>query len=150
MALEISYRQAASMPREAEPADYGVILADWTGRVTRDYGASDAYRVPVAGFIVGDGRMLGRKPPPDDAGVAARGPKESALHNRNAGRTLKPPRGRSSVGRAPPLHGGGRGFESPRLHSEKLLFCRENEKYDRKSRRNRWAIYCNRTATHKS
>ncbi len=26
-------------------------------------------------------------------------------------------RGRSSVGRAPPLHGGGQGFESPRLHS---------------------------------
>jgi hypothetical protein len=27
------------------------------------------------------------------------------------------PRGRSLVGRAPPLHGGGRGFDSPRLHS---------------------------------
>ena len=27
-----------------------------------------------------------------------------------------PQRGRSSAGRAPPLHGGGQGFESPRLH----------------------------------
>jgi hypothetical protein len=26
--------------------------------------------------------------------------------------------GRSSVGRTPALHAGGRGFESPRLHSE--------------------------------
>ena len=26
--------------------------------------------------------------------------------------------GRSSVGRAPPLHGGGWGFESPRLHHQ--------------------------------
>ena len=28
----------------------------------------------------------------------------------------KPRRGRSLVGRAPPLHGGGQEFESPRLH----------------------------------
>ena len=28
----------------------------------------------------------------------------------------KPRRGRSLAGRAPPLHGGGPGFESPRLH----------------------------------
>ena len=94
MALEMAYRQAAaSLPREAGPADYVVLVAHWTGRVTRDYGASGAYRVPVAGFIVGDGRMLGRRPPPDDAGAAARGLRESALHNRNAGRTLKPPSG---------------------------------------------------------
>src|SRR5829696_1387346 len=33
--------------------------------------------------------------------------------------------GRSSVGRAPPLHGGGQGFESPRLHSQKHAFCRK-------------------------
>ena len=31
-----------------------------------------------------------------------------------------PPGGRSSTGRAPPLHGGGRGFESPRLHRPPL------------------------------
>ena len=36
---------------------------------------------------------------------------------------LRSERGRSSVGRAPPLHGGGRGFESHRLHSEKLQFA---------------------------
>src|SRR5215210_6382725 len=35
-----------------------------------------------------------------------------------------PDRGRSSVGRAPPLHGGGQGFESPRLHSKKSSICR--------------------------
>ena len=34
-------------------------------------------------------------------------------------------RGRSSVGRAPPLHGGGQGFESPRLHSEMYRFAGE-------------------------
>jgi hypothetical protein len=31
--------------------------------------------------------------------------------------------GRSSVGRAPPLHGGGQGFESPRLHFEMCRFA---------------------------
>src|SRR5215212_1255814 len=29
------------------------------------------------------------------------------------------------LGRAPPLHGGGQGFESPRLHSKKCLFAGE-------------------------
>ena len=27
----------------------------------------------------------------------------------------------------PPLHGGGQGFESPRLHSENVVICRINE-----------------------
>ena len=27
---------------------------------------------------------------------------------------------------SPPLHGGGQGFESPRLHSKNTLFCRKN------------------------
>lgn len=61
MALEMSYRQvAASLPREADPADYVVILADWTGRVTRDYGASGAYLVPVVVVVAEDGTVLGR------------------------------------------------------------------------------------------
>src|SRR3712207_6320745 len=29
------------------------------------------------------------------------------------------------VGR-PPLHGGGQGFESPRLHLQNIVFCRNN------------------------
>jgi hypothetical protein len=37
-----------------------VILADWTGRVTRDYGASGAYLVPVVVVVAGDGTVLGR------------------------------------------------------------------------------------------
>jgi hypothetical protein len=36
----------------------------------------------------------------------------------------EPSRARSSVGRAPPSHGGGHEFESRRVHSEKVLFCR--------------------------
>jgi len=61
MALEMSYRRAAaSLPREAESADYVVILADWTGRVTREYGASGAYLVPVVVVAADDGTVLGR------------------------------------------------------------------------------------------
>src|SRR5215204_295533 len=43
-----------------------------------------------------------------------------ALKNTGAARKLilRSKRGRSSVGRAPPLHGGGQGFDSPRLHSK--------------------------------
>lgn len=60
MTLEMSYRQAAtSLPRQADPADYVVILADWTGRVTRHYGASGAYLVPVVVVVAGDGTVLG-------------------------------------------------------------------------------------------
>jgi hypothetical protein len=60
MALEISYRQAVSLPSEADPADYVVILADLTGRVTHDYGASGAYLVPVVVAVAGNGAVLGR------------------------------------------------------------------------------------------
>ena len=35
-------------------------------------------------------------------------------------RRMRSGRGRSSTGRAPPLQGGGRGFESPRLHQSPL------------------------------
>ena len=34
-----------------------------------------------------------------------------------AARIAEAPGARSSVGRAPPSHGGGQGFESPRVHS---------------------------------
>src|SRR5215204_1805557 len=47
----------------------------------------------------------------------------------------------------PPLHGGGQGFESPRLHFHKLRFCRINMSNDRRPRVLPGAIYCNRTAT---
>jgi hypothetical protein len=61
MSLEMPYRQAAaSLPREADPADYVVILADWTGRVTRAYGASGAYLVPDLLAAAGNGTVLGR------------------------------------------------------------------------------------------
>jgi hypothetical protein len=36
----------------------------------------------------------------------------------------EPSRARSSVGRAPPSHGGGQGFESPRVHSSNLFRSR--------------------------
>lgn len=44
--------------------------------------------------------------------VQARPPAGSAMRRAGTGRV----RGRSLAGRAPPLHGGGPGFESPRLH----------------------------------
>ncbi len=62
MALDMSYRQAAaSLPREADPADYVVILAVRTGRVTRDYDASVAYLVLVVVVIAEHGTVLGRR-----------------------------------------------------------------------------------------
>ena len=45
---------------QVDPADHVVILADWTGRVPRDYGASGAYLVPVVVAVAGDGTVLGR------------------------------------------------------------------------------------------
>jgi hypothetical protein len=41
-----------------------------------------------------------------------------------AARIAEAPGARSSVGRAPPSHGGGQGFESPRVHLRNLLLCR--------------------------
>ena len=38
-----------------------------------------------------------------------------------AARIAEASRARSSVGRAPPSHGGGQGFESPRVHSRNPL-----------------------------
>src|SRR5581483_1524710 len=46
-----------------------------------------------------------------------RSPDKTEVPGSSPGRPT-PPRGRSLVGRAPPLHGGGQGFESPRLHWE--------------------------------
>ena len=58
----MSYRQAvASLPREAAPADYVVILAVRTGRVTCDYDASGAYLVLVVVVIAEHGTVLGRR-----------------------------------------------------------------------------------------
>ena len=48
------------MPREADPADYVVILAVRTGRVTRDYDASGAYLVLVVVVVAEDGTVLDR------------------------------------------------------------------------------------------
>src|SRR5215207_5426996 len=52
---------------------------------------------------------------PSAPSLAIRGP---------AARIAEAPGARSSVGRAPPSHGGGQGFESPRVHSLFLRICR--------------------------
>ena len=58
----MSYRQAAaSLPREADPVDYVVILVVRTGRVIRDYDASGAYLVLVVVVIAEHGTVLGRR-----------------------------------------------------------------------------------------
>ncbi len=54
---------------------------------------------------------------------------------------------RSSVGRAPPSHGGGQGFKSPRVHSVFLFICSKNTENTKKPRIVSGAFYCNRTAT---
>jgi hypothetical protein len=46
-----------------------------------------------------------------------------------------------------PLHGGGQGFESPRLHSEKTLICRQNKGPEVGLECTMGPLYCNRTAT---
>src|SRR5581483_8090899 len=47
-----------------------------------------------------------------------RSPDKTEVPGSSPGRPT-PTGGRSLVGRAPPLHGGGQGFESPRLHQGK-------------------------------
>jgi hypothetical protein len=66
MALDYSYREGSQrVPEGSDPADYVVILGDWTGRVTRLYGASAAYLSPVV-FVIGpDGVLKGRYSGPD-------------------------------------------------------------------------------------
>src|SRR5215212_168665 len=54
---------------------------------------------------------------PSAPSLAIRGP---------AARIAEAPGARSSVGRAPPSHGGGQGFESPRVHPIVASICRKN------------------------
>ena len=139
MALEVSYRQAAaSLPRGVDPTDYVVIAADWTRRVTRDHGASGAHLVPVVLVVGRDGEVVGRRSGANPTAtlelleqtlelLEQPDARERALHNGGAGRTLGLNLGAvAQIGRAPPLHGGGRGFESPRLHTRDVGICRIN------------------------
>jgi hypothetical protein len=60
----------------------------------------------------------------------------------------EPSRARSSVGRAPPSHGGGQGFKSPRVHSLFPCKCRKNLRRET-NRLVLWKLLCsNRAATH--
>ena len=52
---------------------------------------------------------------------------------------------RSSVGRAPPSHGGGHEFESRRVHSIFPWICRLNEKSERR-RRHALGLWCSNPA----
>ncbi len=66
-------------------------------------------------------------------GVAGAYGEAYALKDEDGGRTLNLWfRGRSSVGRAPPLHGGGQGFESPRLHLKSSIIFPGNRKQDKR------------------
>jgi hypothetical protein len=53
---------------------------------------------------------------------------------------------RSSVGRAPPSHGGGQGFKSPRVHSENVILQDKCTVVKCPSLQSQ-TFYCNRTAT---
>jgi hypothetical protein len=76
--------------------------------------------------------------PEDVAGTRARRTEESACHKVPRDRVLASSPHRQAVSIAQPvfarfrvfwagLHGGGQGFESPRLHSKKAVFCSINE-----------------------
>src|ERR671920_1091864 len=54
-------------------------------------------------------------------------------------------RARSSVGRAPPSHGGGQGFESPRVHILFVAICRLNAMIKRR-RRHVLGLWCSNAA----
>jgi hypothetical protein len=70
-----------------------------------------------AHIIVGCGMVT------TDEGVATTFAPCLAIRNL-AARIAEVPGARSSVGRAPPSHGGGQGFESPRVHSIFVSICR--------------------------
>lgn len=48
---------AASLPEEAEPSDYVVILPDWNGMVSREYGAQRTGRSAVVVVVDRDSRV---------------------------------------------------------------------------------------------
>ncbi len=85
--------------------NYVVVFGDWTHGVTHSCMAPMMVVIGMVGTTAGLLEERGQRT-------------HQALKNRRAARKLNGlSRGRSSVGRAPPLHGGGQGFESPRLHS---------------------------------
>jgi hypothetical protein len=57
----------------------------------------------------------------------------------------EPSRARSSVGRAPPSHGGGQGFEPPRVHFLFVAICRLNAMIKRR-RRHALELWCSNAA----
>jgi hypothetical protein len=62
-----------------------------------------------------------------------------------AARIAEASRARSSVGRAPPSHGGGQGFESPRVHFLFVAICRLNVMIKRR-RRHALGLLCSNPA----
>ena len=60
-------------------------------------------------------------------------------------RIAEAPGARSSVGRAPPSHGGGQGFESPRVHFLFVAICRLNAMIERR-RRHALGLWCSNAA----
>src|ERR687897_3407912 len=60
-------------------------------------------------------------------------------------RIAEAPGARSSVGRAPPSHGGGQGFESPRVHFLFPSICRLNAMIKRR-RRHVLGLWCSNAA----
>ena len=154
MALDMSYRQAAaSLQRDADPADY--VVYPWrTGpagspaTTTRAAHTSSPSWSPSRGTGRCSAATLARTSPRRRSSCCKRPhTQERVAQPRRGAYTQSPTRGRSSVGRAPPLHGGGRGFESPRLHSKKCPFCGQSTDQTKSLRVCSERIYCNRTAT---
>jgi hypothetical protein len=58
LVLNTAYATAtAELPPNADPADYVVILPDWNGRVSREYGARDTGRAAVVVVVDEDSNV---------------------------------------------------------------------------------------------
>ena len=60
LVLSQAYEQAAAeLPSDADPAEYIVILPDWGGRVSRDYGVRRTNRAAAIVIVDGDSNIAG-------------------------------------------------------------------------------------------
>ena len=58
LVLNTAYATAAAeLPPGTDPADFVVILPDWNGRVSREYGVRDTGRAAVVVVVGGDGTV---------------------------------------------------------------------------------------------
>jgi len=58
LVLNTAYAMAtAELPSNADPADYVMILPDWNGRVSREYGARDTGRAAVVVVVDEDSNV---------------------------------------------------------------------------------------------